>query len=171
MRFILLVLVGVAAGLDVRHASPRKLPAGNIVAAYANWGQCDEKMVTAARDGVNVVIWFSINLGPDGASTRHFSVMCTDNSRFGPRASPRTKPPRSRHHRTGDGQGVFRLCGAPRQRDARARQRAHHTAHLDWRLELTPSQHRIQWARVVQPLEGVERSRVREARTGLAWFR
>jgi hypothetical protein len=34
----------------------------------ANWGQCDDKLVEVAEDGVNVLIWFSINLGatPDG---------------------------------------------------------------------------------------------------------
>ena len=34
----------------------RQLPSP-ILAAYANWGQCDEKLVQAARDGVNVLIW------------------------------------------------------------------------------------------------------------------
>eukprot|EP00040_Diaphanoeca_grandis_P022546 m.121464 g.121464 ORF g.121464 m.121464 type:complete len:400 (+) comp28858_c0_seq2:46-1245(+) len=36
-----------------------------ILAAYANWGQCDQKLVTAAQDGVNTLIWFSINLVKD----------------------------------------------------------------------------------------------------------
>lgn len=36
-----------------------------ILAGYANWGQCDEGLVQAARDGLNVLIWFSINLARD----------------------------------------------------------------------------------------------------------
>ncbi len=40
----------------------RKLPAGKLIVGYANWNQCDEKIVEAVQQGVNVVIWFSINL-------------------------------------------------------------------------------------------------------------
>ena len=36
-----------------------------IVAGYASWGQCDEGLVQAAEDGLNVLIWFSINLAVD----------------------------------------------------------------------------------------------------------
>eukprot|EP00041_Stephanoeca_diplocostata_P018354 m.383861 g.383861 ORF g.383861 m.383861 type:complete len:128 (+) comp20985_c0_seq9:568-951(+) len=42
-------------------AAQRELPS-RIVAGYASWGQCDEKLVQACRDGVNVLIWFAINL-------------------------------------------------------------------------------------------------------------
>jgi len=35
---------------------------GNIIAAYADWGECDVEMVEAARNGANVLIWFAINL-------------------------------------------------------------------------------------------------------------
>ena len=42
---------------------PRKLPAGNLIVAYAP-GTCNvTRVVNAVRRGVNVVIWFSINLG------------------------------------------------------------------------------------------------------------
>ena len=34
----------------------------SCVTGYANWGQCDDKIVQAAKDGVNLIIWFSINL-------------------------------------------------------------------------------------------------------------
>lgn len=40
----------------------RKLPEGNLIVGYANWNQCDEKIMDAVVQGVNVVIWFSINL-------------------------------------------------------------------------------------------------------------
>ena len=45
------------------HALPE-----TILAAYANWGQCDDKIVQAVRDGVNVIIWFSVNLALDEAT-------------------------------------------------------------------------------------------------------
>jgi hypothetical protein len=35
--------------------------------AYANWNQCDEKIVDIVKDGANVVIWFSINLSVDSS--------------------------------------------------------------------------------------------------------
>eukprot|EP01049_Picozoa_sp_SAG25_P020456 SAG25_NODE_7038_length_510_cov_1.119221_1_plen_79_part_10 len=46
------------------HGAHVKLPE-RIIAGYANWGQCDEKLVQAAQDGMNVLIWFSINLARD----------------------------------------------------------------------------------------------------------
>ena len=38
-----------------------KLPE-KLIVGYANWNQCDDKIVEAAINGVNVIIWFSINL-------------------------------------------------------------------------------------------------------------
>lgn len=34
----------------------------NLIVGYANWNQCDETILQSVKDGVNVVIWFSINL-------------------------------------------------------------------------------------------------------------
>lgn len=36
-----------------------------LIIGYCNWSQCDDKIVEAVRDGVNVVIWFSVNLVRD----------------------------------------------------------------------------------------------------------
>lgn len=47
----------------------RPLP-DRILAAYANWGQCDDKLIQAAENGVNVLIWFSINLGASADGTK-----------------------------------------------------------------------------------------------------
>jgi hypothetical protein len=33
-----------------------------LIVGYANWNECDEKIVEAVKNGVNVVMWFSINL-------------------------------------------------------------------------------------------------------------
>ena len=43
----------------------RKLPDGNLNVGYCNWRQCDDKIIRAAEQGINVVIWFSINLATD----------------------------------------------------------------------------------------------------------
>jgi hypothetical protein len=42
------------------------LPAGNLIVGYCNWNQCgDDSIVRAVQEGVNVVIWFAINLDYD----------------------------------------------------------------------------------------------------------
>lgn len=43
---------------------PRPLPP-TIAAGYANWGECDAKMSRAAVQGVNLLIWFAIQLVVD----------------------------------------------------------------------------------------------------------
>ncbi len=50
----------LAALKQNRHNAP-ELP-DNLIVGYASWGECDEKIVTAVQDGVNVLIWFAINL-------------------------------------------------------------------------------------------------------------
>ena len=47
----------------------RVLPAGNLIVGYCNWNQCgDDSIVRAVQEGVNVVIWFAINLDYDPAT-------------------------------------------------------------------------------------------------------
>ena len=41
---------------------PRRPLPSVISASYANWGECDGKVELAARTGVNVIIWFAIEL-------------------------------------------------------------------------------------------------------------
>ena len=36
---------------------PKKLKIG-----YTNWGECDEKVFESVKNGLNVIIWFSIDL-------------------------------------------------------------------------------------------------------------
>lgn len=45
-------------------AAAERLPS-KLIVGYANWNQCDDKIVEAVQSGVNVVIWFSINLAVD----------------------------------------------------------------------------------------------------------
>ena len=44
----------------------RPLPA-TVSMAYANWGECDSKVATAAAQGANVLVWFALNLVYDPA--------------------------------------------------------------------------------------------------------
>ena len=36
-----------------------------VTIAYANWGECDVKIMKAARDGANVIVWFAIGMVVD----------------------------------------------------------------------------------------------------------
>jgi hypothetical protein len=40
----------------------RKLPEGSLIVGYMNYGECDDRVDQAIKDGVNVVIWFSLEL-------------------------------------------------------------------------------------------------------------
>lgn len=42
--------------------SPKVVLPEKIIVGYATWGQCDDKIIQAAEDGVNTIIWFSIDL-------------------------------------------------------------------------------------------------------------
>lgn len=42
--------------------SPRRPLPEALNIGYANWGECDGKIEQAAADGVNVIIWFALNL-------------------------------------------------------------------------------------------------------------
>lgn len=33
-----------------------------LIVGYANWNECDDKIIEAVQNGVNVVMWFAINL-------------------------------------------------------------------------------------------------------------
>lgn len=44
--------------------TPRTLP-DRLLIGYASWAQCDEKIIAAVQNGLNVVVWFSINLAKD----------------------------------------------------------------------------------------------------------
>jgi hypothetical protein len=36
-----------------------------LIVGYASWNQCDDKLVEAVKQGVNVLIWFAVNLAAD----------------------------------------------------------------------------------------------------------
>lgn len=74
--FVLLLKAAQCLSLRMNHQSNVKsfmvppLPE-KIIVGYANWNQCDDSIVKAVEQGVNVVIWFSINLAvdPEGQPT------------------------------------------------------------------------------------------------------
>ena len=47
-----------------------------MLAGYANWGECDDRVVLAARQGVNVVLWFSIDLSPSAPPSGGPNLTC-----------------------------------------------------------------------------------------------
>ena len=56
---------GGGAGGEVGERAPKRpLPAA-INLGYANWGECDTKVSTAAASGVNVIVWFALSLMVD----------------------------------------------------------------------------------------------------------
>jgi len=66
MKYCVLIILSLLIfSLLVDNYNCNKLPSGNIIVGYTNWGECDEKVITAVQNGVNVVIWFSINLISD----------------------------------------------------------------------------------------------------------
>lgn len=44
----------------------RPLPP-SINLGYANWGECDDKIATAAANGVNLIVWFALSMVIDSA--------------------------------------------------------------------------------------------------------
>ena len=45
-----------------------QFPTGPLLIGYANWGQCNEQIMQAVNSGVNVLVWFSLNLVVDSAT-------------------------------------------------------------------------------------------------------
>ena len=45
-----------------KHNGNAALLPERLIVGYANWNECDDNIVQAAINGVNVIIWFSINL-------------------------------------------------------------------------------------------------------------
>lgn len=64
---LLLVIFSLIADAVVMQKSRQTLPS-KICLGYCNWSQADEKVISAVRDGVNVIVWFSVNIakGEDG---------------------------------------------------------------------------------------------------------
>ena len=57
MKLIFSIFFMFSAALATHRILPEKLIVG-----YPSWGECDPKVIQAAQQGVNVIIWFAINL-------------------------------------------------------------------------------------------------------------
>jgi accessory colonization factor AcfC len=62
MKNLLIKIWGVFGSICLINSAP--LP-DKLLIGYANWGECDDKIIQAVENGVNVVIWFAINLVTD----------------------------------------------------------------------------------------------------------
>lgn len=63
LSLLLLVYLVETCVTHVHYPRPQ-LP-DKVIVGYANWNECDSKVVDSVVDGVNVVIWFAINLAVD----------------------------------------------------------------------------------------------------------
>ena len=43
----------------------------SIAMGYADWGECDAKIMTAAAHGVNVIVWFALSMTLDASGVPH----------------------------------------------------------------------------------------------------
>jgi hypothetical protein len=48
--------------ISARTVSFSKMLPRKIILGYCNWSQADEQVLTAVRNGVNVIVWFSVNI-------------------------------------------------------------------------------------------------------------
>ncbi len=57
---LLISLLGSSGSVE----SPAERLSGmkNLAVCYGDWGQCDSKVLTAARQGCNVIVWFAVNI-------------------------------------------------------------------------------------------------------------
>lgn len=58
LTIVIIILIDVSNGIW----QPKVVLPEKIIVGYATWQQCDDKIIEAAKDGVNTIIWFSIDL-------------------------------------------------------------------------------------------------------------
>jgi len=67
-RHLLACLTSIV--FSISSSAPTQIPSGKIIAAYQDWSQCNQSQtLQAVEDGVNLVIWFAINLGSSGVGS------------------------------------------------------------------------------------------------------
>lgn len=52
--------------VQVLESEERKVPE-HVVLCYTSWSECDDKVLEAARNGCNVIVWFALNIQKDAA--------------------------------------------------------------------------------------------------------
>ena len=66
----------LALALSCAAAAPGRSLPSPMIGGYTNWGQCDENVTRAARQGVNVILWFSVNLSPSAPPAGGPNMTC-----------------------------------------------------------------------------------------------
>jgi hypothetical protein len=61
LRICVMILLLGSSG-SVESPAERLTGMKNLAVCYGDWGQCDSKVLTAARQGCNVIVWFAINI-------------------------------------------------------------------------------------------------------------
>lgn len=62
LSFCIFVCCSPIALADTNHLNGKSKLPENLIVGYASWNECDDKIITAVEDGVNVLMWFAINL-------------------------------------------------------------------------------------------------------------
>jgi hypothetical protein len=75
----MLALSFLALSVGLVGAAPNRVLPNPMIGGYANWGECDNSVLRAARSGVNVILWFSINLSPSAPPTGGPNLTCVGN--------------------------------------------------------------------------------------------
>jgi hypothetical protein len=59
---VVMVFLMLGSSASVERPAERLIGMENLAVCYGDWGQCDSKVLTAARQGCNVIVWFAINI-------------------------------------------------------------------------------------------------------------
>lgn len=62
--YYILLIIAIISSIEMKTSIQRRLPL-HLKIGYANWNECDDKIIEAVENGLNVIIWFSIDLASD----------------------------------------------------------------------------------------------------------
>jgi Glycosyl hydrolases family 18 len=62
LHFISFLIAGAASHSLTSNTRARRIVQKSLIVGYANWNQCDQKIVEFVHNGGNVIVWFSIFL-------------------------------------------------------------------------------------------------------------
>ena len=68
-RLIIILYIFLLLGKEMNQTKIPKLPE-KLKIGYANWGECDEKIFESVQNGLNVIIWFSIDMSSNSEKTK-----------------------------------------------------------------------------------------------------
>jgi len=68
-NIIIILYIFLLLGKEMNQTKIPKLPE-KLKIGYANWGECDEKIFESVQNGLNVIIWFSIDMSSNSEKTK-----------------------------------------------------------------------------------------------------